>query len=122
VIENNDQERRLRELHGVLERALMIAADALSESHPEFGARQWFEHLMRTSGGQLEEAEAFRGRWSLFTDDEMEALEARLIPAGIGTGSVVTARLAYEVETDLMRRGKHPSSEPSTVVHKNEEG
>lgn len=96
---------RLRSLHGVYERALMNAGDALVENVASpLDARGWFEALLKQASGELQAAGVFHGRWSLFSDDELLAAFAQLNPVGNGDDSSERDGMATEIEVELGRR------------------
>jgi hypothetical protein len=93
---------RLRSLNGVMERALMIAGDALAENVNDLTSHEWFERLLRKAARELQDHEVFGGRWSLFSDEEIADLFEAI--SGDGDGGPIE----HEFNEEYARRGLHP--------------
>jgi hypothetical protein len=90
---------RLRDLHGVYERALMLAGDELAASHPTpLSSSQWQEILLRRAEGELEQVGVYHGRWSLFSSREIGALASALRGDRSGPAAVGLVREALAGE------------------------
>lgn len=101
-----ETEYRLRELNGVLDLAVCLAIDVIRE-HDSHGLSEveWQRRLIDMAARKLTDARQFGGRFSLFTDAELHALDEQLIRVGGGNDSVEREALSGEVEFELARRG-----------------
>jgi len=93
----NEQERRLRELNGVLDMAVLIAIDVIVE-HDSHGLShaEWQRRVISMAARKLADVQQFAGRFSLFTDEELRVLAEQ---------EISDEALAGEVTFELTRRG-----------------
>lgn len=75
-----DTERRLRDLNGVLDLAVLLAVDVIRE-HEDHGLSQleWQRRLIGEAAKKLGSAGLFPGRFSLFSDEELTTMWHALI-------------------------------------------
>lgn len=106
---------RLRDLHGVYERALMLAGDALVEVHQAarpgsaaagLGTREWFDALIRRAAADLEDYGRLRGRWALFGDEEIAALYEVLVGGSDGPKGKEFLGASGQVELEINQEYK----------------
>lgn len=99
----DETERKLRELGGVLDMALLLAVDVICE-HDSHGlsTHEWQRRLIGEAAKKLTVARRFSGRLSLFSDEELKLLYS---VAAEGDVEVALDALAGEIEFELARRG-----------------
>lgn len=109
----NEQEQRLRELNGVLDMALLLATDVIveAESHG-LSKAEWQRRLISTAARKLADVQQFAGRFSLFTDEELQTISEGLGARdefdgieGAESASAGAVALGGEVEFEMTRRG-----------------
>lgn len=111
---------RVRRMHGVYDKALMIAAEALVEAHPTAGlvARDWHERLlMRATQELTDDGVLPAGRWALFSNDDL----LQLREAAGAVANPVAHGLTVELDAAVAGRGivavaPVPSSDDVTVA------
>lgn len=104
---------RLRRLHGVLDRAVSNAAEALAENvHAGLLPTEWRDSLLRTASQEMADADVFDGRWSLFSDYEIEVLWEQVGRVAGGDDSVDRDKMADEIAAEMGRRKIVPEGVP----------
>src|SRR4051794_34013896 len=104
---DNETERRLRELNGVLDMAVLLAVDVICE-HDAHGLskHEWQRRGIGEAARKLTDAGQFPGRLALFADDELRALAIGIALAdGVASDGFPTEPLMGEVEFEMARRG-----------------